>query len=359
MGAKATSVRALLGKNATHIQDIIIDSGSDITLISHSAYLSLEHPPKPKSGQLVELVQVTGRSTIRHYIELSIGVITPEGLVEMTVEPYIVKGMNTSFILGNDFADQYSLSILRNNEHTYLLLGNSGRKCLVENSTGPSCLDEDGHTFRAMRVEAKKKRTHRSRGFKRRNRAIDGLVELASSVTIPPETVKLVPISARFPDGVDYAYVEKVVNIKGGENDCYAPPDSIISKDRPYLQLANFSKNPVHVKKGQVLGTLRDPRDWLQRWDQDDSTNQEALAHATAVRTLVNELKKTEEPDPLVESAVEIEGGPKTSEVPDPDVVPKEELLKVVDLPEHLSSEQRSQLEAVITRREKAFGLDG
>lgn len=359
MGSKATSVSALLGKDATQLQDIIIDSGSDITLISHSTYLSLAHPPKPKTGQPVELIQVTGRSTIRHYIELSICILTPEGMVEMTVEPYIVKGMNTSFILGNDFADQYNLSILRKNDQTYLVLGDSGRKCLVENSVGPACLDEGGHTFKAMRIESRRKPTHRSKRTKKRTRADDGPVELAVTVTIPPETVRTVPVKLRFPDGIDYAYVEKLVITKGSQEDCYAPPDSIIHKDRPYLHIANFSKKPIRIKKGQPVGIFHDPRDWLQRWGSDSRTEQEAIAHAGAVKTLINELKPSEPADPEVEAVPEIDGGPKTAAVPDPDVVPKEELLKVVDLPDHLTHEQRAQLEKVIVKNEKAFGLDG
>jgi hypothetical protein len=54
---------------------------------------------------------------------------TPEGPVEMTVEAYVVPKMNTRFLLGNDFAAQFKLSIDRSDPKvTYLKLGNSGRQ---------------------------------------------------------------------------------------------------------------------------------------------------------------------------------------------------------------------------------------
>ena len=49
--------------------------------------------------------------------------------------------MNALLILGNDFADQYSLSILRDNGNTHLQLGNSGYTIPLDNSVESSCLD--------------------------------------------------------------------------------------------------------------------------------------------------------------------------------------------------------------------------
>jgi hypothetical protein len=37
----------------------------------------------------------------------------------MEIEAYIIKGMSTSLILGNDFADQYELLILRSEGQTF------------------------------------------------------------------------------------------------------------------------------------------------------------------------------------------------------------------------------------------------
>ncbi len=52
----------------------------------------------------------------------------------MWLEAYVVKDMNTPLILGNDFADQYSLSILCENGNTSLKLGDSGHYIPLDNS---------------------------------------------------------------------------------------------------------------------------------------------------------------------------------------------------------------------------------
>jgi len=134
-------------------------------------------------------------------------------------------------------------------------------------------------------------------------------------------------------------------------------PDSIVQKNEPFLQISNFSSRPLRIQKGEVVGLLHDPRDWLDRWNSaNESVN---LSHAKAVRTFIEELKHKEETQPEVESQEPIEGGPKTAEVPEMEPIPADDLLKVVDLPKHLDNDQRTRLEDVLRRHERAFGLDG
>ena len=65
----------------------------------------------------------------------------------MDVEAYVVKGMTALLILSNDFADQYNLSLLRQEGQTRLLLGESQQWIEVQNSTSPF-LDEQGVKFK-------------------------------------------------------------------------------------------------------------------------------------------------------------------------------------------------------------------
>lgn len=71
-----------------------------------------------------------------------------EGPVKIEVEAYVVKGMSTPLILGNNFADKYSISVLRIDGETRLELSESGRQMKVENSVSPLFTDEDGHAFK-------------------------------------------------------------------------------------------------------------------------------------------------------------------------------------------------------------------
>lgn len=126
LGTSASVVPARIGSMLANPRKIIIDSGSDITLISADTFNGLESKPKLKTGQKINLVQITGKATINGFIQTIIYFDTDKGPVAMPIEAYVVKGMNADFILGNDFADQYRLSIIRNETGTRLELGDSG-----------------------------------------------------------------------------------------------------------------------------------------------------------------------------------------------------------------------------------------
>ncbi len=59
------------------------------------------------------------------------------------------------------------------------------------------------------------------------------------------------------------------------------------------------------------------------------------------------------------EATGELQGGPKTAEVPDPDPILKSELLKEVKFSPDLTKEQKTLLEEIVLKKHKAFGLDG
>lgn len=144
LGSKATKAEAYVGQETEKPIDVIVDSGSDITLISEKALADLPGNVKVKSGQKINLIQVTGTSSIEGYVTVDLIFDTPEGPVKLNVEAYVVKGMTTPFILGNDFADQYSISVVRREGQSYLLFGDSGRELPVLNSTSPSLVDQKG-----------------------------------------------------------------------------------------------------------------------------------------------------------------------------------------------------------------------
>ena len=59
------------------------------------------------------------------YVTLPLEFDTPEGSVILEVEAYVVKGMNTPFILGNDFGHQYQLSLIRKEDKSFLAFGDT------------------------------------------------------------------------------------------------------------------------------------------------------------------------------------------------------------------------------------------
>jgi hypothetical protein len=165
LGSKATQVPATINSLMSNLTKVIIDSGSDITLISQKFLQDLEKPPKNRQGQRINLVQVIGNALISGFVSLDLYFQTPEGSVKINVEAYVVKGMSTPFILGNDFADQYSISILQHDGETELEFRDSGRRMKIENSASPSLIDEHGQTFKVRIMHSflgisSKKSTH-------------------------------------------------------------------------------------------------------------------------------------------------------------------------------------------------------
>ena len=108
---------------------IMIDSGSDILLVSSKLLEQLKPAPKPHEGQHIKINQVTGHSATTQYIMLELFFETDQQTVSMGIEAYIVKDMNRPLILGNNFADQYLLSMIWDNGNTSLKLGDS--RCTI------------------------------------------------------------------------------------------------------------------------------------------------------------------------------------------------------------------------------------
>ena len=157
LGATAAHVPVSINSPMKNHSDIIIDSGSDITLISMKTLESLSRAPKVKKGQKINLVQVTGKASISGYVELDLYFHTEDGPVEIKVEAYVVKGMTTPLILGNDFTDQCSLSVKRMEGRTFLEFGDSGRSLDIANSVSPDFINEEGHAFQIKCISSTSK----------------------------------------------------------------------------------------------------------------------------------------------------------------------------------------------------------
>src|ERR1700683_1786444 len=148
LGSQAAQVPATVNSLDTNLSKVIVDSGSDITLISQKLLTEMQNPAKLKQGQKINLVQVTGNASISGYINIDVYFHTPDGPVKINVEAYVVKGMSTPFILGNDFADQYSISAIRQEGTCFIEFGDSDRRMPVNNSVLPLFINKDGHAFK-------------------------------------------------------------------------------------------------------------------------------------------------------------------------------------------------------------------
>ena len=363
LGSHATRVKGWLGEYGKNPARIIADSGSDITLISQQALKQMENAPRVKTGEQIALVEVTGTSTITGYVSLPIFLDTENGPVEIKVEAYVVKDMISPFILGNDFADQYSISIIRKDDSTYLELGNSGRRIQVENSIGPSLVNKEGHCFSVaceegpvtMRIRSQR-RAKRER-YKNRKALQDQAVRAESSVVIPPESSLKVPVQVSSFSDLDAVYVEKTLYTHRNMEDFYGCADSIISKQKPFLHVSNFSKFPVCIHQGQALGIAHNPKNWLDH--NPKSEKDPCVAHAKLIQTLAKTMPKAKmsgDPNPLNSEVVE--GGPKTAETPE-EPTSSNDIFQVLNLSPDLTPDQREKIKKIVLKNITAFSVDG
>ena len=132
---------------------IVINSGSNISLVSSKLLDQLPAPPKPKEGQNIKINQVTGRSSTSQYVILDIHFETSGNPVSVRLEAYIIKDMNTPIILGKDFTNQYSLSIIRENGMMSLKLGNSGYSIPLDSSVDSSYLEVQALQLKASKIQ--------------------------------------------------------------------------------------------------------------------------------------------------------------------------------------------------------------
>src|SRR3979490_325976 len=272
LGTNATTTKVWLGEYGKNQRNLVADSGSDITLISQGALSQMDNPPKIRTGQKVNLIQVTGTSKISGYVSLPIIFETDSGPVQIDVEAYVVKGMTTPVILGNDFADQYSISIVREESSTYLMFGNSGRRTMIQNSVGATLQGDEGHTFKIRTIPnlpsllAKFKAHRHAKNLRKqvRTRILDSNVRASQEICIPSQSATLVPVQIFFPGNSEHVFVEKIIHSNKGPEDCYGITDSIISRNNPQLYVSNFSQGPVIIHQGQLLGYARNPTSWLE-----------------------------------------------------------------------------------------------
>ena len=64
IGSKPSTLQVSLGQKDGPKSEVIIDSGSDITLVSQKTLSSMKNPPKEHTGKKVTLSQVTAKTSI-------------------------------------------------------------------------------------------------------------------------------------------------------------------------------------------------------------------------------------------------------------------------------------------------------
>ena len=166
----------------------------------------------------------------------------------LRLEAYIIKDMNALLILGNDFADQYSLSIIHNNGMTSLKLGDSGYFVPLDSSVESSFLEM--HAFQAeVMAVLHRKRTREKRKLCRPNR-----LTVEESITLSPLVIWKIPFKTTAPIWEDSIFIP--IKPQGQKFEDVILINLKINSDTKYIHTINQSPQKICIQELDILGTI-------------------------------------------------------------------------------------------------------
>lgn len=364
-----------------------------MSLVSLEFLNSLKVKPAIKQGLKMKLWQLTSKNeTLAGYVTLPLFIEAEDRtFLESEVEAYVVPGMSVDILLGEDYQLGHEIAVKRSVESRTRI---EFRKLQHSVHAVPVARTKDfermssTHYGTASYVRAK---VHRRAQSKRHCKRVKfgtekNTIRAAVDLKIAPNSVASLKVDGYFEesDGKDWL-VEK--SLLANDDDSFAVPNVLFSSSCPVVLIMNPTDRPRYICKGEVIGTITDPSEFLDKptteehWEQ---MNKSALAIASLISclseddtdvqafyTAKNSAKSQEETfgpaeaNPSPENKTETEPqtdnnqwGPKTAEMPDPQFYTSkdmEELLDVGSLPEHL----KEKAWAMLWKRVNAFAFDG
>jgi hypothetical protein len=342
-----------------------LDSCADITLVSQAFYERMSACPKLGKGMKVKLWQLTDRNS-----EIAGSVVLPvimrtnnRQLIEMEAKVYVVPNMTMDVLLGEDFQRNFGISPLRDGDEQPRI-GFAGHDFTVD-ADAVGATKDAGRVKRsvlsARKVEKAKthRKSRRTKDQRRRGIARKGhLVWASAEYTIAAESVRNVKVSAAFGEDTDKEWlVERSLFADISGRGLMVPP-TLLTGGVPYLAVANMSKFPRTIKRGDVHGVLSKPGLYFDTPALDnDKTRMHQHVSEVAV-FIASRLDGTglnppsSEVHPAAESRAAAYGaskdlvsepdkqyGPKTAEILDDqtyNAAQLREILDVGEVPEHL-----------------------
>ena len=97
-----------------------------------------------------------------------------------------------------------------------------------------------------------------------------------------------------FDDPTSTLFIERSFVSNGNPEELYGCGDTLIDHKDGRIFVSNFSKNPVTIPAGQVLGLTRNPSSWLAGENKFvESQRQDAESRTHLIQTLIQEQSLT------------------------------------------------------------------
>ncbi|RXW12198.1 hypothetical protein EST38_g13657 [Candolleomyces aberdarensis] len=290
--------------------------------------------------------------------------------------------MTTDFLLGNDFAEQYDLTIERKEGETFIRFGDLDLpvEAILTDPRLTVFMDEEGKSFKVLTLpehssKVGRNRAHRKAQVRRRQAKKKFSLHAARSkfeYRIAPKSTKLIQIESSFPTGSTSCVFERTAFTNSTPDEIYTIPETILSREKPFVWVTNFSKLPITISNGQLLGYLIDSNKLYTPVNQIPKEESERISRLSLLVRKLNSsqhsnytLSQKEEHESTIskeetdlQQNLPVEGGPKTGEVPE-ETVRSEELGEEIDISKALNEEERERMGEVLRRNSDAFAIDG
>jgi hypothetical protein len=270
LGTSVLSMKGSVGDATGPLIDLRVDTCADLTLMSEELYLSLPNRPPIRQGLPMKLVQLTHEeSDIKGYVNVPLFVMSEDGsLIEMEAEAYVVPGMSVPILLGEDDQLNYEITVTRNLESGTKIHFQGWRYTVRAQNV--SCTNDFGRILFSNRIENKhvKAKRHRSKLVREKRRSAKfgeekRTVRAAHDYKIRPHKCRSILLEGYFEQDKEWL-VEK--SLLANANDSYfAVPNTLISSHNPWLPISNPTDQPKMIRKGEVVGTLRDPQEFFDK----------------------------------------------------------------------------------------------
>ncbi len=268
--------------------------------------------------------------------------------------------MSTPLILGNDFADQYSLSILRDNGQSTLQFAKTGRSMKLENSTSDSHISPEVKAFLIKVKKSKHKIKNKIRQNEKKRKIKPTFISV-NEETIMPFSSQIITYKIEGKLSSNKSYLE-IMDFEGKRLNPLQLSDAVVNKAEGSLLAFNPTDCSITINKGEILGRVLNTESLDT--NPNNQSQEEIEAFIGFTKAVMKAYRKepenqTKEERDHAEKQEEQPSGPKTAEVPEFEDIPKELLISSLDINSKLTKDQRSKLEKILTINHRAFSLDG
>lgn len=311
-------------------------------------------------------------------------------ILETEVEAYVVPGMSVDILLEEDYQLAHEILVRRSIETgTRIEFGGLPHsvKAVPVFRTKDFERMSSTHYCTASYVRAKAHwRSQAKRQCKRMKFGTEkNTIRATNNLCITPNSVASLAVDGYFEGGVEKDWLIEKSLLANNDDSFFAVPNVLFSSSCPVVPVMNPTDRPRFIRKGEVVGTITDPAEFLDKPNSEEQwerMNKSAMSIASLISCLAEDdadiqafystrssqappstefgpaSAKEEAEIPKEKELDDDQWGPKTAEMPDPQEYSSkdmEELLDVGSLPKHL----REKAWAMLQKRVNVFAFDG